>query len=108
MPALHRRRYVWADGNEYDGEWRRGRMHGQGTFVWRSGERYDGEWKVRLGHASSTGCLTWSSTARLLPHTHCACNSFIELWLSRLHPGIAACMCLNCLDIASPDDVHLA
>lgn len=69
MLALHRFRYVWADGNEYDGEWRRGRMHGQGTFVWRSGERYDGEWKVRLVHASST-----CATSRL-PHMEQHCQA---------------------------------
>jgi hypothetical protein len=40
-------RYIWVDFNEYDGEWRSGRLHGQGTFVWKTGERYDGEWKVR-------------------------------------------------------------
>lgn len=39
-------RYIWVDFNEYDGEWRTGRLHGQGTFVWKTGERYDGEWKV--------------------------------------------------------------
>jgi len=39
-------RYIWVDFNEYDGEWRSGRLHGQGTFVWKTGERYDGEWKV--------------------------------------------------------------
>lgn len=39
-------RYIWVDFNEYDGEWRAGRMSGQGTFVWKTGERYDGEWKV--------------------------------------------------------------
>lgn len=31
-------RYVWAQGNVYDGEWRAGKMHGQGTLRWRSGE----------------------------------------------------------------------
>jgi hypothetical protein len=41
-------RYIWVDFNEYDGEWRAGRLHGQGTFVWKTGERYDGEWKVSV------------------------------------------------------------
>jgi 1-phosphatidylinositol-4-phosphate 5-kinase len=32
-------RYIWHTGNEYDGEWRAGKMHGQGTLKWRSGTR---------------------------------------------------------------------
>jgi hypothetical protein len=31
-------RYVWHLGNVYDGEWRAGKMHGQGTLRWRTGE----------------------------------------------------------------------
>lgn len=38
---------MFTSGDEYDGEWRDGLMHGQGTFVWNGGERYDGAWKVR-------------------------------------------------------------
>jgi len=33
-------------GNQYDGEWRAGVMHGFGTYTWVTGQRYDGEWKV--------------------------------------------------------------
>jgi hypothetical protein len=46
-------RYIWVDFNEYDGEWRQGRMSGQGTFVWKTGERYDGEWKVSVAVAAA-------------------------------------------------------
>ena len=35
----------WASGNEYNGEWAKGKMTGRGTFVWASGERYDGDWR---------------------------------------------------------------
>jgi 1-phosphatidylinositol-4-phosphate 5-kinase len=45
-------RYVWVDSNEYDGEWRAGKMGGQGTFVWKTGERYDGEWLVSASEAA--------------------------------------------------------
>lgn len=51
-------RYMWVDGNEYDGEWAAGAMHGQGTFVWRTGERYDGEW--RGGLEDGQGIFTWA------------------------------------------------
>lgn len=30
-------RYVWHNGNQYDGEWRVGKMHGQGTLKWVTG-----------------------------------------------------------------------
>ncbi len=30
-------RYCWKNKDEYDGEWRTARMHGQGTFKWSSG-----------------------------------------------------------------------
>ncbi len=30
-------RYVWHNGNQYDGEWRAGKMHGQGTLKWVTG-----------------------------------------------------------------------
>jgi hypothetical protein len=36
--CVHVCRYVWAASNEYDGEWRNGRMHGQGTVKWNTGE----------------------------------------------------------------------
>jgi hypothetical protein len=52
-PLLLLLRYIWVDFNEYDGEWRKGRLHGQGTFVWKTGERYDGEWKVHSGLGES-------------------------------------------------------
>lgn len=51
-------RYRWSDGNEYDGEWKSGKMHGNGTFVWKSGERYDGEWSA--GQESGIGVFTWT------------------------------------------------
>jgi hypothetical protein len=28
---------VWHHGNQYDGEWRAGKMHGQGTLKWITG-----------------------------------------------------------------------
>ena len=31
-------RYVWRNGNQYDGEWRSGKMHGQGTLKWITGK----------------------------------------------------------------------
>lgn len=39
LPLDGVRRYVWHNGNQYDGEWRAGKMHGQGTLKWVTGER---------------------------------------------------------------------
>jgi hypothetical protein len=69
-------RYIWVDFNEYDGEWRSGRLHGQGTFVWKTGERYDGEWKVgttvlvALGN-SLVGAAVWALCAVAERHMQC-------------------------------------
>lgn len=43
-------RYVWHNGNQYDGEWRAGKMHGQGTLKWVTGEPRRGVWD--LAHCS--------------------------------------------------------
>jgi hypothetical protein len=37
-------RYRWPDGREYDGEWRDGMPHGQGSEIRPDGERYTGAW----------------------------------------------------------------
>ena len=37
--------YVWANGNVYVGRWFEGKMHGQGTLTFPDGASYEGEWK---------------------------------------------------------------
>ncbi len=38
--------YLWANSDKYTGEWRRGTMHGRGTFHWSTkGDLYEGEWR---------------------------------------------------------------
>jgi hypothetical protein len=41
-------------GNEYIGEWKDGKYHGNGTLIYANGGRYEGEWKSgkRHGHGS--------------------------------------------------------
>ena len=34
----------WADGREYEGDWRDNKMHGKGVFTWKDGRRYVGEY----------------------------------------------------------------
>ena len=31
-------------GDQYDGQWLNGKMHGRGKFTWSNGEVFDGEW----------------------------------------------------------------
>jgi hypothetical protein len=91
--ADRRCRYIWVDFNEYDGEWRQGRMSGQGTFVWKTGERYDGEWKVREAAAVVAAAAQYALPADAV-RVHCALarcfkNCTIQLPLQLL----GACVC---------------
>ena len=33
---------LYADGNKYVGDWKNGKLHGQGTLIWLNGEKYEG------------------------------------------------------------------
>ena len=46
--------YTWADGNKYVGEWKKGKMHGQGTHIWANGNKYVGEYKKGKMHGYGT------------------------------------------------------
>ena len=48
-----------ADGDEYVGEWKDGKFHGQGTYTWVSEEKYVGEFKDSKKHGQGT--YTWAS-----------------------------------------------
>jgi hypothetical protein len=44
--VVERRKVTLSCGDTYDGEWLRGRRHGQGLYEWaRGGGRYEGEWQ---------------------------------------------------------------
>ena len=36
---------TFTNGDVYEGEWKNGLHHGQGTYTWSSGKKYEGEWK---------------------------------------------------------------
>ena len=38
-------KYVWANGDEYNGQWKDDKMEGFGKKVWANGDSYDGQWK---------------------------------------------------------------
>lgn len=38
-------KFKWSDGRVYDGGWKAGKQHGEGTFISQDGETKRGEWK---------------------------------------------------------------
>ncbi len=46
--------YTWTNGDQYVGEWKDGRMHGQGTYTYATGRRYVGEYKNAKKHGQGT------------------------------------------------------
>ncbi|XP_073140062.1 phosphatidylinositol 4-phosphate 5-kinase 9-like [Henckelia pumila] len=47
-------RYAWADGSEYEGEWRHGMRQGYGKLQWPSGALYEGEFSGDYMHGTGT------------------------------------------------------
>ena len=37
-------RYIFSDEENYEGEWKDGKYHGQGTLTTPDGDKYEGEW----------------------------------------------------------------
>ena len=35
---------TWADGSKYEGHYKEGKKHGQGTYIWSDGSKYIGNW----------------------------------------------------------------
>jgi len=48
---------TFANGAEYVGEWKGGKMHGHGTITWADGGNYVGDWKDGRFHK---GTKTWA------------------------------------------------
>lgn len=34
----------FTNGNIYEGQYKKGKVHGQGKYTWVNGEYYDGQW----------------------------------------------------------------
>ena len=49
--------HTYPDGSKYEGEWKDGKQHGQGTYSWHDGDQYVGEWKDDKPHGQ--GIYTW-------------------------------------------------
>jgi|ETNmetMinimDraft_11_1059920.scaffolds.fasta_scaffold86435_1 hypothetical protein len=46
--------YTFENGNKYVGEWKKGKLHGQGTHIWANGNKYVGEYKNDKMHGYGT------------------------------------------------------
>ena len=53
---------AWPDGRRYDGAWQDGKQHGKGAFISADGTRYEGEWQD--GKMPDQGVIAWSSGER--------------------------------------------
>ncbi len=51
--------HAYANGDTYDGEWKAGKKHGQGSYTWADGERYEGQWDN--GTKSGLGAYFWTN-----------------------------------------------
>tara|TARA_B100002019_G_C21219570_1_gene573941 strand:- start:767 stop:1291 length:525 start_codon:yes stop_codon:yes gene_type:complete len=49
--------YTWAEGDQYVGEWKDDKRHGQGTYTWADGDQYVGEYKDGKKHGQGTYTL---------------------------------------------------
>ena len=45
---------TYSDGAKYEGDWKDGKRHGQGTLTWTNGNMYEGEWKDNKKHGKGT------------------------------------------------------
>ncbi len=52
-------KYVWANGDNYTGNWTDVKMHGNGTYLFGSGSKYSGDFEFGKRHGQGT--YTWSS-----------------------------------------------
>jgi hypothetical protein len=41
---------VFSNEDTYTGEWKGGKIHGQGTYRWKNEDQYAGRWKVGKMH----------------------------------------------------------
>ena len=52
-------RFVWENGNIYDGLWKEGKQDGNGNFTFENGDKYKGHYTE--GKRSGYGTYTWKS-----------------------------------------------
>ena len=52
-------RFIWDNGNEYDGLWKDGKQDGNGDFRYENGDRYKGHYSE--GKKNGYGTYTWKS-----------------------------------------------
>lgn len=47
-------KYLWGDGESYEGDWVRGNRHGKGTYIHIDGSVYEGDWKDNKENGAGT------------------------------------------------------
>merc|ERR1719362_1584152 len=50
-------KWVWSNGNAYEGGWSNGKMHGRGVYTFSDGAPYEGGFKD--GKKNGRGVFTW-------------------------------------------------
>lgn len=56
--------YFYADGSQYEGNWKNGQKHGQGVYIFANGARYEGELKENNMHGHGSFVYPSSSGVR--------------------------------------------
>ena len=44
----------WDNGRKYNGEWKNGKRHGEGTYTMSDGSKYEGQWEDSIPHGEGT------------------------------------------------------
>ena len=58
MPEPYFKFFEWPDGRKYKGEWKKGKMHGQGVYSWQDGRAFDGEYN--MDKKQGFGTYSWA------------------------------------------------
>ena len=54
--------HSFASGDQFEGEWENGWMHGLGVYTWKIGDKYIGE--VHYGRIHGFGTYTWRTNSK--------------------------------------------
>jgi hypothetical protein len=58
-PSAKEGRGTYPNGDEYDGEWVKGKRHGRGVYTWANGDEYYGGWAHGRFHGKGVFTGEW-------------------------------------------------